>query len=75
MIENGSHQPAAKGETNNPLTGRVTMKRALQIAESDGRGAISLSMRDWKQAEEEMSREADQATDCSLKGDHIISVQ
>lgn len=68
MIENGFPNPAAKGETNNPRTGRDTMTRALQIAESDGRRAISLSRRDWKQAEEEMSREADQATDPTANG-------
>lgn len=63
MMNSETPTPGSKSQANNPLTGRATMARALQIVASDGRRAISLSRNDWNQAEEELNREGDQSID------------
>lgn len=42
-----------------PAAGRLVMARALEIAISDGRLAIDLSLLDWQQAKRELTGEAE----------------
>ena len=42
-----------------PVSGRLVMARAIEIATTDGRLAINLSRTDWEQAKRELNGEED----------------
>ncbi|MEI6494234.1 MAG: hypothetical protein WCO94_16940 [Verrucomicrobiota bacterium] len=42
-----------------PVSGRIVMERAIELASIDGRSAINLSAKDWQQAKRELTGEAE----------------